>query len=43
MEIVYPLNDWSKLHNGLPGISVRQHLLTVASVAEALLDSVVKL
>lgn len=37
MEIVYPLNDWSKLHNGLPGISVRQHLLTVASVAEALL------
>ena len=20
MEIVYPLNDWSKLHNGLPGM-----------------------
>lgn len=37
MEIPHPLNDWSKIHNGLPGISVRQHLLTVASVAEALL------
>lgn len=37
MELPRPLNDWSKTCNGVPGISVRQHLLAVACVAEALL------
>lgn len=37
MELPRPLNDWAKMHDGVPGISVRQHLLTVACVAEVLL------
>ncbi len=37
MNLPSPLNDWAKTHNGLPGISVRQHLLTVSCVAEELL------
>ncbi len=32
-----PLHDWAKTCNGMPGISVRQHLLSVAFSAEALL------
>ncbi len=31
------LKDWAKTHDGKPGISVRQHLLAVAFVAEDLL------
>lgn len=37
MEIHRPLNDWAKTHDGMPGIPVRQHLLTVAYVTDALL------
>lgn len=37
MDLPRPLNDWSKTHDGVPGIPVRQHLLAVACVAEALL------
>lgn len=36
-EIPRPLNDWAKTYEGKPGISVRQHLLAVACVAETLL------
>ena len=32
-----PFRDWAKTHDGKPGISVRQHLLAVAFVAEVLL------
>lgn len=37
MDIPRPLNDWAKTHDGVPGIPVRQHLLTVAYVTDALL------
>ena len=37
MNLPRPLNDWAKTHDGVPGISVRQHLLTVARVTMALL------
>lgn len=37
MDLPRPLNDWSKTHDGVPGIPVRQHLLAVACVAEVLL------
>lgn len=37
MDLPHPLNDWSKTHDGVPGIPVRQHLLAVACVTEALL------
>lgn len=37
MDLPRPLNDWSKTHDGVPGIPVRQHLLAVACVTEALL------
>lgn len=37
MNLPRPLNDWAKTHDGAPGISVRQHLLTVARVTMALL------
>lgn len=37
MELPRPLNDWAKTRDGVPGISVRQHLLAVAGVTEALL------
>ena len=37
MEVPEPLHDWSKTCNGMPGISVHQHLLSVAFAAEALL------
>ncbi len=37
MELPRPLNDWSKMRDGAPGIPVRQHLLAVACVAEVLL------
>ncbi len=33
-----PFRDWAKTHDGKPGISVRQHLLAVAFVAEVLLS-----
>lgn len=29
MDLPRPLNDWSKTHDGVPGIPVRQHLLAV--------------
>ena len=32
-----PLHDWAKTCDGIPGISVRQHLLSVSFAAEALL------
>lgn len=37
MDLPEPLHDWAKTCNGMPGISVRQHLLSVAFAAEALL------
>lgn len=37
MDLPRPLNDWSKTHDGVPGIPVRQHLLAVACVADVLL------
>lgn len=36
MDLPRPLNDWSRTRDGVPGISVRQHLLAVACVTEAL-------
>lgn len=37
VQLPQELHDWAKTHDGHPGISVRQHLLTVAFIAEQLL------